>query len=164
MFPILVLDQAEITSIEVILLESQLWWAGHVSRIRANRLPKIALYGELSTGYCDRGAPKKCFKDSFKKTLGTCHIDHHQWSTLAADHQTWCCTVHQVISTFEYSRRANLKEKCHRRKIQGASVARPDQTRPDQNFNWRYCSWTCLSRISLVNHQYACSQPGEPPS
>ena len=47
-----------------------------------HRLPKIALYGELSTGYCDRGVPKKRFKDSLKKTLGTCHIDHQQWSTL----------------------------------------------------------------------------------
>ena len=53
-----------------------------------HRLAKIALYGELSTGYHDRGAPKKCFKASLKKTLCTCHIDHHQWSTFA-DCQTW---------------------------------------------------------------------------
>ena len=55
-------------------------WRGH-------SLLKIALYGGLSTGYRDRGAPKKRFKDSLKKTLDTSLIDHHQRSTLAADRQ-----------------------------------------------------------------------------
>ena len=44
---------------------------------------------------------------------------------LAADR-----ALHQVVSTFEVSYRANLREKRHRRKIQGASAATPDQTRP----------------------------------
>ena len=154
-----VFDQAEITSIEAMLLKSQLQWAGHVSRMGDHRLPKIALYGELSTGYCDRGVPKKRFKDSLKKTLSTCHIDHHQWSTPTADHQVWYCTVHQVISTFEDSCRANLREKCCRKKIQGASEAIPDQL-----FNCSSCGRTCLSHIGIVSHQHACSQHGQPPS
>ena len=116
---------------------------------------KIALYSELSTGHRDRGAPKKHFKNFLKKTLGTCHIDHHQQSTLPADHQAWCRTVHQVISSFEDSHRANLREKHRKRKIQGASAAIPDQT-----FYCSCCGWTCLSLISLVNHQNACSRYG----
>ena len=80
-----VLEQAKITSIEAMLLKSQLRWAGHVSRMEDHRLPKIALYGELSTGNRDRGAPKKRYKDSLKKSLSACHIDHQQWCTLAAD-------------------------------------------------------------------------------
>ena len=52
---------------------------------RRHHLPKIAVYGELSTGYRDGWTLKKRFKDSLKKALGTCHIDHHQWSTLAAE-------------------------------------------------------------------------------
>ena len=111
------------------LLKSQLQWARHVSRMGGgHRLPKIALYGELSTGYRERGAPKKRFKDSLKKTFSTCHMDQHQWLILAADCQAWRYTVHQVISTFEDFRRANLREKCHNRKIQGASAAIPGQT------------------------------------
>ena len=56
-----VLDQVEITCIEAMLLKSRLSWAGHISRMVDHRLPKIALYGELSTGHHDRGEPKKTF-------------------------------------------------------------------------------------------------------
>ena len=76
-----VVDQAEITSIEAMLLKSQMtpeWCGGHW-------LLKIAQYGKLSRDYRDRGAPKKLFKDPLKKNHGTCHIDHYLWSTLAAD-------------------------------------------------------------------------------
>ena len=68
------------------------------------------MYGQLSTGYHDRGAPKKRFKDSLKKTLSTCNIDHHQRSTLAADRQAWRRTDHQVVSTFEDPHGANLRK------------------------------------------------------
>ena len=123
-----VLDQEEITSREAMELKSQLRWAGHSSEWgEGHRQPKISLYDELSSGYHDKGAPKKRFKDSLKKTRGTCHINHHQWSTLVADLQAWCRIVHQVVSTFEDSRRANLWEKRRRRKIQGASAAISDQ-------------------------------------
>ena len=153
-----VLEQAEITSIEAMLMKTQLRWAGHVSRMENHRLPKIALYGELSTGYRNRGAPKKRFKDSLKKSLNACHIDHRQWSTLAADRQAWRHTVHQAVSSFEDSRRANLKEKRRRRKERAASAALPDHT-----FNCSHCGQTCLSRIGLVSHQRACSRRGQPP-
>ena len=126
--------------------------------LEGHRLLKIALYGELSTGHCDGGVPKKRYKDSLKKILGSCHIDYHQWSTFAVDRQLWRRTVHHV-STLENSRWANLKEKRRRRKIRGASTAILDQT-----FNCSRCSRTCQSRIDLVSHQRACSRPGQTPS
>ena len=92
-------------------------------------------------------APKKRFKDSPKKTFGTCHIEHHyQWSTLAADRHAKRRIVHQFVSTFEDSRRANLIEKRRRRKIQGVSAAIPDQTRP-AGFT---CPASVLSAISMA--------------
>ena len=69
-----VLEQAEVPSIEAMILKYQLRWAGHVSRMEDHRLPKIVLYGELSTGHRERGAPKKRFKDSLKRSLTTCNI------------------------------------------------------------------------------------------
>ena len=46
---------AKVITIEAIILKTQLCWAGHVSRMEDNRVPKIVLYTELSTGHRDRG-------------------------------------------------------------------------------------------------------------
>ena len=121
-----VVEQAKLTSIEAMLLKSQLRWVGHVSRMEDHRLPKIALYGELSSGHRNIGAPKKRYKDTLKKALGACDIDHHQWTTLAADRDTWRQTIHQAVSSVEENRMDILKEKRHRRKTRVASVSIPD--------------------------------------
>ncbi|XP_076052873.1 uncharacterized protein LOC143032285 [Oratosquilla oratoria] len=89
-----VLDQAEIPSIKAMLLKYQLRWAGHVSRMEDHRRTKIVLYGELSTGHRRRGAPKKRYKDCFKKSLTEYHIDHQCWSGQAEDRGAWCHTIH----------------------------------------------------------------------
>ena len=121
-----VLQQAGITSIEAMLMKTQLRWAGHVSRMEDHRLPKIVLYGELSTGHRVRGAPKKRYQDSLKKSLSTCHIDHRQWSALAADRGAWWHAVHQSVSSFESNRRATLEEKRSRRKNHVTTAPTPD--------------------------------------
>ena len=46
-----ILEQADISNIESILLKCRLQWAGHIARMEDHRLPKIALYGKLSTGH-----------------------------------------------------------------------------------------------------------------
>jgi hypothetical protein len=43
-------------------MRTQLRWAGHVSRMDERRLPKIVLFGELSTGHRNVGAPKRYIK------------------------------------------------------------------------------------------------------
>lgn len=106
-----VLEQAEIPSVEATILKHQLRWAGHVSRMEDHCLPKIVMFSELSTGHRERGAPKKRFKDSLKKSLSTCNIDHKQWSDLAADRNTWRHTIHHATAPFEEDRRAALKDK-----------------------------------------------------
>ena len=73
-----VLEMAKVTSIEAMLLKTQLGWAGHVSRMEDHRLPKIVLYGELSTGHRDKGAPRKRYKDTLKRSLATCDVDYRQ--------------------------------------------------------------------------------------
>jgi len=155
-----VLEQAVIASIEAMLLKAQLRWAGHVSRMEDHRLPKKTLYGELSSGHRDRGAPKKRYKDSLKKSLGVCHIDCSQWSALAADRAAWRYTVHQAVSSFEASRKEDLREKRRRRKIRAASAATSE---PGQTFDCSHCGRTCLSHIGLVSHQRACNWRGQPP-
>ena len=114
--------------------------------------------GELSTGHRDRGASKRRYNDYLKKSLSICHIDHSQWSTLTADRGTWRHILHQAASSFEDSRKINLKEKCCRRKNHDASTIVPDII-----LNCSRCGRTCLSRISLISHERACNRRGNPP-
>jgi exonuclease III len=151
-----VLKQAGITSVEATLMKIQLRWVGHVSRMEDHRLPKIALYGELSSGHRGRGAPRKRYKDSLKKTLSTCGIDHHQWASQAADRASWRCTIHQAAETFEQNRRAILEEKRWKRKNRASTTT--------QSFPCSLCGRTCLSRIGLVSHQRTCNRQRNPPS
>ena len=151
-----VLEQAGINSIEAMLLKTQLRWAGHVSRMEDHRLPKVVLYGELSTGHRNRGAPKKRFKDSLKKSLSACLIDHNQWSVLAADRQAWRHSVCHSVSSFEDNRRATLEEKRMRRK----NCVPPTPT-PESTFPCSRCGRVCLSRIGLNSHQRACTRRGQ---
>ncbi|XP_035673035.1 uncharacterized protein LOC118413616 [Branchiostoma floridae] len=153
-----VLEQAEIPSIEATLMKTQLRWAGHVSRMEDHRLPKIVLYGELSTGYRHRGAPKKRFKDSLKKSLASCHIDLHQWPVLAAEREAWRHTVNQSVSTFEKNRKAALVEKRSRRKTRKVTAPTTDPA-----LTCSRCGRVCLSRIGLISHQRACNRRGKQP-
>ncbi|KAI8484059.1 hypothetical protein Bbelb_381770 [Branchiostoma belcheri] len=67
-------ERAGILSIEAMLLKIQLRWAGHVSRTEGHRLPKICpLRRSFHRGLKQR---KKRFKDSLKKSLSSCNIDH----------------------------------------------------------------------------------------
>ncbi|KAJ7408048.1 hypothetical protein WISP_122961 [Willisornis vidua] len=111
-----VLEQAGVSSMEAMLMRTELRWAGHVSRMGDHRLPKIVLYGELATGCRKRGAPKKRYKDSLKQHLSLGHIDCHQWSTLASSRDSWRHTIHDAASSFENARRVSLEEKRKQRK------------------------------------------------
>ncbi|XP_076061594.1 uncharacterized protein LOC143037342 [Oratosquilla oratoria] len=148
-----VLERAETPSIEAMLLKYQLRWAGHVSRMEDHRLPKIVLYGELSTGHRERGAPKKRCKDCLKKSLTACHIDHQCWSDQAEDRDAWRHMIHQAVTQFEDNRRYTLKDKRQRSKVCASFTTTPDTT-----FQCRHCSRTCLSRIGLVSHERACGR------
>ena len=147
-----VLELAEVSSIEAMILKYQLRWAGHVSRMEDHRLPTIVMFGELSSGHRERGAPKKRFKDTLNKSLTACNIDHRQWSDLAADRVAWRQTIHQAAGQFEVDRKNSLKEKRQRMKARAAST-----TTPNISFPCSHCSRPCLSGIGLVSHERACS-------
>ena len=62
-----VLKRANLRSIEFILLQMQLRWAGHVTRMEDVRMPKAVFFSELQEGMHDRGAPRKHYKDQLKR-------------------------------------------------------------------------------------------------
>ena len=49
------------------------------------RLPKIALYGELSSGHRDRGAPKKRYKDTLKRSFASKEEQYNKLLTLLSN-------------------------------------------------------------------------------
>ncbi|KAI8490993.1 hypothetical protein Bbelb_314120 [Branchiostoma belcheri] len=123
-----VLERAGILSIEAMLLKIQLRWAGHVYRMEDHRLPKIVLYGELSTGQRNRGAPKKRFKDCLKKSLSSA---------------AWRHTVHDSVSAFERRRKTALEEKRSKRK--NRTVTAPT---PDPSLTCSHCGRVCLADVT----------------
>ena len=153
-----VLETANCSSIEARLLKIQLRWAGHVSRMEEHRLPKTVLFGELSTGHRNRGAPQKRYKDSLKRNLSCCGIDHLQWTSLASNRSAWRHRTVEATELFESSKRASAKEKRSKRKQRYTQT-----TSSTQSFPCSHCGRICLSRIGLFSHQRACAKRVSPP-
>jgi hypothetical protein len=57
-----VLDRANSTSIESMLLMAQLRWTGHVIRMSDERIPKKLFFGELVEGHRKQGRPRKRYR------------------------------------------------------------------------------------------------------
>ena len=146
-----VLDKAGISSIEAMIIKQQLRWAGHVSRMEQNRLPKRILYGQLASGHRNRGAPKKRYKDTLKSSLHACGIDTKNWSSLALDREEWRHTVRKGVETFEKARSARVEAKRQRRKERESMP-----TDSNVGYNCCHCNRLCGSRIGLISHERSC--------
>ena len=64
-----VLDTAESTSIEAVILKSRLGRVRHVISTENNRLPEQLMFGELTSGKRKQGRPLKGFKDYVKANI-----------------------------------------------------------------------------------------------
>ena len=80
-----VLSGTGMPSIYTLLSKAQVRWAGHVSHMSSECLPKRLLYGELLVGKCPVGKPKMCFKDSLKMSLKDLEIPVKTWERVASD-------------------------------------------------------------------------------
>ena len=83
------LKQTNFPSIITTMRKAQLSWAGHVSRMPVDRIPKQLLYGELCHGKRTVGGQRKRFKDSLKVTLKDFNISTESWESLASDRPRW---------------------------------------------------------------------------
>ena len=84
-----VLQRASLPSIESILLQVQLRWAGHVTRMEDVRMPKAVFFSEFQKGKRDCGAPRKCYKDQLKRQFAQAGISHQSWQQEASDRDSW---------------------------------------------------------------------------
>ena len=147
-----VLERSNLTSIKVILMKHQLRWAGHVTRMESERLPKAVFFGELSKGKRKRGAQKKRFKDQLKQHLALAGISPLTWQQEAIDRAAWRRYITEGCQTFESDRQTAATEK---RKKQKERNRDDRQTAPTHGFPCPKCGRVCAARIGLYSHLWA---------
>ena len=116
-----VLKRASLSRIESILLQVQLRWAGHITKMEDVRLPKAILFSGLQEGKSDRGASRKRYKDQLKRQLAQEGISHQSWQQEASDRDSWRPSVRKASCQFEAERFKAAKEKRRRQKERAAS-------------------------------------------
>lgn len=143
----IVLERCEIEGIEALLIKGQLRWAGHLTRMEENRIPKALFYGELVGGQRSRGGQHKRYKDVLKYNLKACDIPIETWKRQAHNRPEWrtaCCVG---IERFERRRIEQLQEtRIARHAAQNQPVPNTDYVCPD-------CQRHCRSRIGLISHR-----------
>ena len=91
-----VLKRAGMVSTEAHFTVTQLRWAGHVSRIPYDQLPKSMLFRELMSGNRKTGVPKLRYKDGLKQHLKSAGIDVQTWEDESQD-RPWLAWHHLKV-------------------------------------------------------------------
>ena len=96
-----ILHHSSMPAVEVLITKAQFRWTGNMMRMKDNYLPKQIFCSELACGTHRQGGQTKCYKDSFKNSLGACDIPVKGWEHLAADHSTWRLATQKGAQAFE---------------------------------------------------------------
>ena len=127
--------------------KAQLRWAGHVSRMPDDRIPKQLLYGELCQGKRTVGGQRKRFKDSLKVSLKDFNISAESWETLASERPFWRHLISKSATTAEERRSLVAERKRAARKARATST----NTMAPTHF-CPTCGRGFLARIGLTSH------------
>ena len=84
-----VLRQANIVSIDAMLMLNHLRWLGHVHRMDDNRIPKQLLYGQLKSGKRNPGRQKLRYQDVIRVSLARCNAPLRSWEDVALTRTDW---------------------------------------------------------------------------
>ena len=149
-----VLQQAGSMSISSILCKRRLRWLGHVHRMDDQRLPKQLLYSELTSGSRNRGRPKLRYKDTCKRDLKRCNINHSTWNQLAGNRSSWKTTVRAGVEHLEEQLTNRANEKRRRRKDRVVPTSNPAST--TACLTCKFCNRVCRSNIGRISHERSC--------
>ena len=142
-----VLKQADLPSAIIVMRKAQLRWAGHVSRMPDDRIPKQLFYGELCSGKRTVGGQRKHYKDSLKVSLKDFNISTESWETLASDKPFWRQLITKGAHAAEErrSRKAEVKQAVRKERAASTNCTAPTHFCPT-------CERGFLARIGLISH------------
>lgn len=149
-----VLELAGIGSIESILVQMNLRWAGHLSRMDDTRIPKRLLFGELVEGKRKQCGVKFRFKDNLKKNLNHCNINTSEWEALASNRYEWRKSVKNGCKLFEENR---VKYAQLKRSVRKGNVT--DLPPSVQTWPCEHCDRVLLSKAGYIGHVKSHSTP-----
>ena len=137
-----VLKKYNMPGIEVLLLQAQLRWCGHLVRMKDDRIPRAVFYGQLKEDSRTAGGQKLRFKDTLKSNLKSCNIDISNWESYASNRSLWRSYCTKSLDHFEDQRLKNTPTKKQERK----TIAKSG------NFTCDVCGRSCMARIGLWRH------------
>ena len=144
-----VLTRAGILNIHTLLQKAQVRWAGHVTPMPDDRLPKQFLYGEICYGKRSVGGQKKRFKDTLKKTLISFNIDVTNWEVCAQDRPLWRSMIHTGARTAETNRIAEAQKQ---RAARNARLYSTISASAGPTYPCSECRRVLQTRIGLISH------------
>ena len=139
-----ILRRAKLPGIEAMLNLAQLRWSGHVSRMNADRLPKLLFYAELAMGKSHVGSQRKRYKNTLKSTLKAYNIPVNKGQELAKDCPAWRTAARKGSKLVEEDRLQKLDAKrlARKNRVPDPSTAVPCQ----------HCGKSCASTLGLQAH------------
>ena len=80
------------------LVKSRLKWAGHVERVKEDRLPRMA-YVHQKRGKRKRGRPRMRWRDYIERDMRKAELEDVDWRMVAQDRGQWRRFVHRAAET-----------------------------------------------------------------
>ena len=96
-----VLDRAETTNIQAMILKAQFHWTGHVIQMDDSGIPKELLFGELSQGKMNQGRPQNCYNDCVKTSIVFAGLNPKQLEVCMKHWVHWCTLTKKAHADFE---------------------------------------------------------------
>ena len=139
-----VLQRAGCSSIESMIINNQMRWAGHVVCMLEDRQPKQLFYDELINGKRPPHKPKKRFKDFIKNNLKAVGMNVGNWEADAVNRAGWRHSMKQGCSRFEEERIKHAKTKRAVRK--GGEIDLPAEVK---SWKCEECDHVCCQRQGM---------------